>query len=882
MLVSTRFRASATVLSALLSAALAFSAAAAGFRAERAPAPQPASVPLVTGKSITPRGRHTPVDSFPVNMVPSPDGRFLVVTHGGARQSLLVLNARDGSRVSRVEVNAPRTDGSKKTEGLYYGLVFGPPVEGKWPLYASRGAEDRVAVYTLDAAGQLAPAGRSLENPSGVPDFKAPHNIAGLALSADGRRLYAVNNNTSPESGLRGSLSVLDTVGGRVTGKVSLPGFPLAAAAVTRGATADRKLYVSSERDGVVSVVDPSQPALLKDLPTGDHPVGLLLDRKQERLFVANSGSDTVSVIDTRTDRVTTTVLLRPDDARGLPGATPLGLALAPDEKRLYVTLADMNAVAVVELPKGKLTGYVPVGWYPTSVTVSADGKRLFVTNAKGTAERNPNPPQEAREGAYAPGRGTEYVLNRIEGSVSMLPVPSRKTLERDTEQVIANNRIRPGLEGPGNFRNPGIQHVVYILKENRTYDQILGDLPTGNGDPKLCFFPRPVTPNQHALAERFVLLDNFYCCADVSADGWNWSTSGMANEYVERNSKYGYTGRGRNYDYEGQNNGVPADLRGLPDVARAPGGYIWDLVAAKGLPFRNYGFFVNVSLTDAGIPNVAADTPGNQATKKVLLDRTDENYRQFDMTYADSDAWVLHNAPSPSQMRAYGKFGARSRYAEWKREFDGYVRQGSMPRFTMIRLPRDHTQGTAAGLHSPRAMVADNDYGVGQVVEAISQSPFWKNTAIFVIEDDAQNGFDHVDAHRSVCYVISPFVKRGTVDHRFYNTDSVLRTMELLLGLPPMNQFDAVAPPLEVFGAAPDNAAPYGAILPDRAICAEVNGRRAYRAADSAKLDFSKEDAVPDEVLNDILWHAIMGRNAPKPAIRSGLRLYAEEEEED
>jgi hypothetical protein len=242
-------------------------------------------------------------------------------------------------------------------------------------------------------------------------------------------------------------------------------------------------------------------------------------------------------------------------------------------------------------------------------------------------------------------------------------------------------------------------------------------------------------------------------------------------------------------------------------------------------------------------------------------------------MAYADSNAWIEHNCPAPPQIREYGRFKSRSRYEEWKREFDGFVKSGSMPRFQMIRLPRDHTAGTSAGTSSPRAMVADNDYGVGQIVEAVSKSPFWSKTAIFIIEDDAQNGFDHVDAHRSVCYVISPFVKRATVDHRFYNTDSVLRTMELILGLKPMSQYDAIAPPLQVFGEKAENAEPYTPILPPRAICAEINARGAYRSDESGKLNFTREDAVPDDFFNDLLWHALRP-GQPKPAIQHGLRV--------
>ena len=824
-------------------------------------------VPLVTGKEITPAGKHVAVGSFPLNMAPSPDGRFVVVTCAGFNQFLSVVRTADGALMHQVPLNGRAPDG--KREGLYYGLTF----HGN-RLYASRGAEDRVAVYTLDSDGRLAPEGRVLADPSGSA---SPRNFAGLALAEGGRRLLAVCNQTYPARDNKGSVTVFETgEPGKVLGRVECGGYPLAIAALSSGPSAGRKAYVASERDGTLTVFDPSTLSRIRTVEVGSQPVHLLLDGAQERLFVANAGSDTISVLDTSSDRVVRTVLLRPDDARGLPGATPTGMALSPDERRLYVTLADMNAVAVVALPEGRLQGYLPTGWYPTAVHVTSDGRALLVTSAKGIGPRNPNRPTM---GERFPRAGNSYIQSIIQGTISWISQDLEKDLAGQTRQVIRNNRLTRESASPrvAGFRNPGIEHVIYVVKENRTYDQVLGDLPRGDGDASLCLFPREVTPNQHALAERFVLLDNFYCCAEVSADGWNWTVSGMSSAFTSRNAPYGYSGRGRQYDYEGQNNGVAVDLQGIPDVARAPGGYIWDLVAEKGLSFRNYGFFVDVDLDEQGVP-IAGTRPAssitNGATKRALQPHTDESFRQFDMAYADSDAPRIHGVSAPAQMERYGRFGARSRFEEWKREFDGYVRAGRLPRFMMLRLPNDHTQGTSPGYFSPRSMVADNDYALGQVVEAVSRSRFWSKTAIFVIEDDAQNGFDHIDAHRSIAFVISPYVKKAGMDHRFYNTDSVLRTMELLLGLPPMCQYDAVASPLRVFDREAVNSEHYSAILPAREIIADVNGRNAYRATDSTRMNFTREDSVPDEELNDILWHAIRGAGVPKPPIRKGLRL--------
>jgi YVTN family beta-propeller protein len=615
-------------------------------------------------------------------------------------------------------------------------------------------------------------------------------------------------------------------------------------------------------------------------IPTGAQTTALLLNRAEDKLFAANSGSDTVSIVSVATEKVEKTILLRPPDARGIPGATPLGLALSPDEATLYVALADMNAVAVVDLKKNSVTGYVPAGWYPTSVVASPDGARLFVVNAKGVAARNPNGAPVAVAGSDRP----QYVQNIIEGTVSTVELAGAfADLPRHTSQVLTNNRVRKDMLKAAReaLKNPGIEHVIYVVKENRTYDQVLGDLPQGNGDPKLLLFGRDVTPNQHALAERFVLLDNFYCCAEVSGDGWNWSTQGMVTAYNSRNVVYGYTGKQRTYDYEGTNNGVRVDLEGIPDVSATTGGYFWDNCARNRVSFRNYGFFADDE-TRPG-PEEGPQSATVVPNKKALVGKTSTDFRQYDTNYADSEAWVKHGLKAaPRQMASFN--GAPSRMTVWLREFEGFVANKNLPRFQMVRLGRDHTAGTAPGQYSPRAMVADNDYAVGQLVEAVSKSPYWKKTAIFVIEDDAQNGYDHVDAHRSIAFVVSPYIRKGTKDSRFYNTDSLLRTMEIFLGLPPLNTYTAVSDPFYIFTAAPENDQPYAAILPAKEIIGEINPDRAYRAQDSlALLNPLKEESAPDEELNDILWHAIKGVHVPAPprvyTLSAGPRG---EEEED
>jgi YVTN family beta-propeller protein len=838
-------------------------------------------IPLPTGKFITPEGRQINVGSFPANMIVTPDGRHIVVTNTGFRQFLTVIRIEDGIVTAQLEVGKARAGKKPDKEGLYYGLTARPAEEGKTTLYASRGNEDRVQILTLNADGTFGETEKFVDNPSEVAGDATPHAIAGVAVSADGTTLYAVNNHTDANTSMQGSLSILDIATNRLARKVTLPGFPFAVAYLPTQNGKPAKVYVSSERDSVVSVVEVDRGVKVRDIKVGMHAMSLLFDKAKKRLFVANAGSDTISVIDTEKDRVVQTILVRPDDVRGLPGVTPTNLALSPDEQRLYVTCADMNAVAVVSLPDGALKGYIPVGWYPTAAAVSPDGKRLFVANAKGINARNPNGSPAGPDGKWG-----QYIQNIIEGTIAVMDIPPDTAMDSLTRRVIVNNRITPDTEkrNAANFVNPGIEHVIYIIKENRTYDQVLGDLPQGNGDPKLCLFPREVTPNQHALAERFVLLDNFHVCAEVSADGWDWSVSGMISEYTARNAPYNYSGRGRSFDFEGQNNGVPVDLLGIPDVARAPSGYIWDLCAKHKVSYRNYGCYGNFVSAEVRTKEGGKWTgEDNAPNKKALVGHSDTDFRIYDLTYADSDLWLKYNCPSPNQKKSYGKFNAPSRFSEWKREFDEFVKNKNLPRFSIIRFGRDHTSGTRAGAPTPQAMVAENDYAVGQLVEAVSKSPYWQKTAIFILEDDAQNGYDHIDAHRSIAFVISPYIKKGTIDSTFYNTDSVLRTMELLLGLPPMCQYDAVANPMRLFGTNLVNEAPYTAILPAREIAAAVNQATAYRANDSARLiNPLKEESMPDEELNDILWRSIRGVHSTPPPVRYSLRMNPEREEDE
>ncbi len=920
--------------------------------------------PLVTGKRITlpPLGTQANVGSLPMNMILTPDGKYAISTDMGFRQGLVCVSTITGAPAQPITAPAPiNPDGSPAglpisksiiqfgaeittgpdagaygPTGLYYGLAVQSNGDGTSTLYASEGASNAVAVVTVGADGSLALKQRITLN---TGDF-----AAGVALDGRGNLFVAVNetypagaaaNTTTP-----GSLLVLDAVSGAIKSRYSfiLPvslladgktlfsptNFPLAVAATAAG-----KVYVTSQRDGNVSVVDCTDPAYPKAgaiIPTGVHPISLLLNKAQTNLYVANAHSETVSVINTSTDAVTSTILLQPTGAHGLPGATPTGLALTPDESQLYVSLGDLNAVAVVGLAAGQTIGYIPTGWYPTAVVASPLKKQILVANAKGTQTRYPNP------GYQQFTFFGQYDLNRIEGSVQTIPVPNSAQLPVETQQVFTNNRLASiGTASPTtvtstnplagiNLQAGKIKHVFYIVKENRTYDQILGDEPSGNGEASLVLFGRDVTPNLHALAERFVLLDNFYDCGEASGDGWPWSTQGQASEYVIKNLPYNYSGRGRNYDFEGANNNYPTggfpttDPYGqplvpnspfhdptnngkapaVPDVSEAPGGHIWDdalkniNLTGTGLTnkYRNYGFFAlfgnNVTTpdnypTDAGLQPAGHDGGGI----------TDIDFRRYDAAYADSEGPLktgVATALYPTQ--TYGHYAQPSRFTEWNREFQQMLTNDStgntVPAFETVRFMHDHTQGMSAGRHTPRAEVADNDYGVGQFVEAVSKSAIWNSSAIFVIEDDAQDGPDHVDGHRSTCYVISPFIKKNSVDHTFYNTDSVLKTMELLLNIPPMNQYDAIASPILDFGTdATANASVYASTMPAAGILGEITPAAKIGSALfpleqlSAKMDFVHPDSAPAALLNEIIWKSVKGVHSKMPATHhSGLVL--------
>ena len=900
--------------------------------------------PLVTGKNITlpPLGTTTNVGSLPMNMILTPNGKYAVSTDMGFRQSLHCLDSTTGKDVSAPLVFGPDLTGSGYfgPAGLYYGLAAKANADGSTTVYASEGTVAQggsqanrgvIAVVTISLTGTLSLTKTiTMKNPGDFP--------AGVALDSRGYLYVAVNENygagaiqniTTP-----GSLAIIDTRTGSEVGRysfaepvgslqvapnVTVPfaptNFPLSVAAVRDGS----KVYVSSQRDSAVyalNCTNPAAPTQTAAITTGQHPISLLLNKAQTKLYVANAHSETVSVVSTASNAVASTILLEPTGAHGLSGVTPTGLGLTQDESRLYVSLGDLNALGVVNTATNTLVGYIPAGWYPTAVVASPIKPVLLVANAKGTRTRYPNPGYQQYTFAG------QYDLNLIEGSVETIRVPGSSQLAADTQATMANNKIASIAQPlPNPLASIGlsagkIKHVFYIIKENRTYDQILGDLPQGNGDASLALFGKSITPNLHALASRFVLLDNFYDCGEASGDGWPWSTQGQASEYVIKNLPYNYSGRGRNYDFEGANNNYPVggfpstDPYGqplvprspfhdpnnggvapaIPDVSEAPGGHIWDdaraniSLAGTGLttPYRNYGCFALFG-DNVNTPDNYPAAPGLQPAGHDGGGITDIDFFRFDTSYADSEGPAQVGSPYPTA--TYGHYKAESRFTEWNREFQQMLTAdpsgSTVPAFETIRFMHDHTQGVQPGAHLPSAEVADNDYGIGQFVQALSQSKIWNSSAVFVVEDDAQDGPDHVDAHRSTCYVISPYIKTSSVDHTFYNTDSVLKTMELLLNIPPMSQYDAVATPILDFDTAPSNGSVYAATLPAASVLsAEAPTSTASSLFPLEKLcatmDFVHPDSAPTGLLNEVIWKSVKGVHSKMPAIRHSVQFVS------
>jgi YVTN family beta-propeller protein len=828
-------------------------------RAIETPGQRSAGMLLPNGWTLTPEGKQIPISDLPMNMELSNDGRYLLVTtNGNGVQEVDVIDVQTGVLLQQIEV--------KKS---WLGLAFAP--DGK-RFFVSGGDDNEVLIFNF-AAGKATEAGKiilgsnefhALDNRgrnaarnAGKGEFAFP---AGIAATPDGKRLFIAENLTN-------KVAVIDLTNNQVITKIAVGDYPYDVTIARDG----KRVYVSNWGARSVAVIDPKTNQVLGNIATGDHPNDLELTRNGKLLYVANANSNTVSVLDTTQMKEIEAIntALHP---KSPIGSTPNAVALSPDEKTLYIANADNNNVAIVDVSKrtaSKVKGFIPTGWYPTSVRASKLTKQIFVANGKGTASAaNPKGPQPKPGMSRAENKDVQYIGSMLKGTVSLIDIPTNGKLAQLTKQTYANSpytdellrQARAPKAGTAIPTNVGgaspIKHVIYIVKENRTYDQVLGDVPEGNGDPNLCLFPEAITPNQHAIAREFVLLDNFYVDSEVSADGHNWSMAAYATDYVEKTWPTNYSARGRTYDYEGSKK-----------VARPTKGYIWDYCKAAGVSYRSYGEFIGVRDVKIG------GGSGNEAPTAAAVQAQKENY-------TSEEALIGHFSPTyPSYNLSITD---NTRVDRWLEEFRAYESNGQLPQFQIVRLGNNHTEGTVPGKKTPRAHVADNDLAVGRLVEAVTQSKYWATTAIFIIEDDAQNGPDHVDAHRSTAFIISPYTKRKFVDSSMYTGSSMLRTMELILGLPPMSQYDAAAIPMFNSFTNTADLTPYKK-RDARVDLNEINAPNAPGAQKSASWDFSKEDTLPDIEFNEVIWKSIKGADSPMPApVRSAFVRVIDTDDDD
>ncbi|MBD1392919.1 bifunctional YncE family protein/alkaline phosphatase family protein [Mucilaginibacter glaciei] len=782
----------------------------------------PGQILLPNGWTLSPAGNSIPLGDLPLNMQLSASGKLLAVTNNGqSTQSVQLIDPKNERLLDEKEL--------KKS---WYGLVFSP---NEKDLYVS-GGNDNIILDFHVRDGKLGTPD-TIRLGKGWPANKICPT--GMAISKDNAVLYAVTKEDS-------SLYVIDPAQRSISKRIQLPGI-----AYSCILTPDQsKLYISMFGGDRVVVYNTVSQNITGEILTGSHPNELLLNKKGSILFVANANDNTVSVINTLSGKVIETIgtTLYPTK---LTGSTTNGLALSANEKTLYIANADNNCLAVFDVskPGSSLSqGFIPVGWYPTNVKVL--GSKILVTNGKGnTSMANPKGPQPISKldnsgvhtGSSANDR-LQYIAGLFKGSLSFINTPTPEQLKVYTKQVYANTPFtsKRTTTADGEAGNPiprkqgeksPIKYVFYIIKENRTYDQVLGDMPQGNGDTSLTLFGQKVTPNHHALATDFVLLDNFYVDAEVSADGHNWSMAAYATDVVEKTWPTSYGNRGGTTNYEG----------GRP-VTYPRDGFIWDYCKRAGVTYRSYGEFGEYS----------------KANIKSLQGHMGPHSPGFNMDITD-------------QVRADA----------WQADFDSLLTKNAVPQFNTLRISNDHTSGQRKGKVAPMAAVADNDLAVGRIIEHLSHSPIWKESVVFILEDDAQNGPDHVDAHRSPAFVVGPYVKRNAVIHNMYSTSGFLRTMELILGLPPMSQYDAAAMPLyECFTSKPD-VTPYK-LIPANIDIKQVNVAVNESSKRSETFNFAKEDAAPDLELNQIVWKSVKGEHSVMPAPKRSAFVILEKKKKD
>ena len=780
------------------------------------------SMLLPTGWSLTPAGNSLPLGDLPLNIAVAPNKKYLAVTNNGqGKNSLQLIHAKKGKVLHSLEIPI-----------AWLGLAFS---DDSKTLYVSGGNSNAILRYTVEKEKLMLRDTLSLGKPW-------PVRISPGGLCVDDQRglLYVVTKENH-------SLYVVDT-----RSKAILYRDSIGKELYTCALSPDRKLLYLTHWGGNELVVWNTETRKVKiRIPVGDNPNDLTINKKGTLAYVACADDNSVSVVDLVQNKVVETLVatLYPDAPTG---STSNSVALTSDEETLYVANADNNCLAVFDVSKPQHSsslGFIPTGWYPTCVRII--GRIIYVANGKGFSSfpnpEGPNPIGKKTKANYQKGEEADdqYIGGLMKGTMSMIQVmaPGQKMMQYYTRQVYRNSPYskereklaegEPGNPIPQRVGDPSpIKYVFYIIKENRTYDQVLGDLPEGNGDTSLCLFPKKITPNHHALASDFVLLDNFYVNAEVSADGHNWSTAAYANDFTEKTWVNSYGGRGGDYVFEGQNR-----------TAWPKEGFIWDHCKRAGITYRTYGEFAD---------DYKANIPAIEGHYCPY-------FTSWDTSVKDT-----------------------TRVSQWKQEFDSLVNARALPRLSTLRLINDHTEGLHKGSHTPYAQVADNDLAFGLFIEHLSKSPVWKESAVFVLEDDAQNGADHVDAHRSIAYVVSPYTKRNYVDHTMYSTNAMLRTIELILGLPPMSQHDAAAIPMWRCFSKTADLSPYKALIP----AVNLDDRNASVDNDlqrrSDAFDLTGEDRVPDLEFNEVLWKIIKGENAEMPAPRRAAFLQYSEEDKD
>ncbi len=776
---------------------------------------------LNSGWKLAPVGKQIPLSTFPMASALTPDGKHMIVLNGGYRPpSLSVLDTATGEVMGTV----PVTD-------AWLGLAITARGDR---VYVGGGSAAAVFEFSLEGGALKATRAFPI---LGAQQRPTPQDFIGdVALTPDGRMIYAADL-------YRDSVVVINPQSGMVINRYKTGRRPYRILFHPDG----KSFFVSHWADGNIGQYDTETGSHIGTLRIGAHPTDIVWraggpaepapgeqPAYAARMFVAAANTNNVYVVGVTAAKELSVIesINVAMTARQPVGMTPSGLAIAPDGKRLYVACSDANVAAVVDISteRSRVEGFIPTGWYPTAARVLPSGT-LVVLNGKGlrsypNAKDGPNPAKRPVGEHNEPGVRPGYVGYMQTGTASWIPPFTPDQLDQWTRQAMNDSAYRDGKldEKPA---LPPIEHIIYIVRENRTYDQVLGDMKQGNGDASLTLFGEQVTPNAHKIAREFVLLDNFYVNSDVSADGHNWSTAAIAPDYVQKLWPNQYAGRRKLYDFEEQD---PASL--------PPAGYLWTNAASAGLSIRNFGYMAN---NKTPIP----ETGQEQITSvrdPVLAKVTNRMYRGFDLLYPDVDRAKVFLA-----------------------ELAEYEKTGQMPRLMVMRLGNDHTSGTTVGRIAPLSASADNDAALGMIVEAVSKSRFWRSTLICVLEDDAQNGPDHVDSHRSPALLISSYVKRRTVDSTMYNTASMLRTMELILGLKPMTQFDAAARPMTSAFQATADPSGYTAEKPRIPLDAR-NAATAPAAAASNKMNFDEADQIDDDELNEVLWKAIKGTQPPAP----------------